>query len=423
MQWNRRGEYNPVEIAEQGECPSGCSLCYEVCPSHGNTENETDIGAKRYAGTPGIKHRSETGYYLSAYAGFSPPHRDRGASGGMATWMLERLLATGQIDAAIAVAATDSPASMFHFTVCRTVDAVRTCSRSAYYPVELSGAIRHVIRNEGRYAIIGLPCVCKAVRLAQERRRVLGKRITHVLGLACGHQCSKYFAEYVCARAGAEPNRLRGITFRTKDLSQPASNHQFQCLVEQDGRLVTKPVLWSQGIRDAFTSGCFQLQRCFHCDDIFAECADLCFMDAWLPEYVQDPRGTSLVLARTRAMDGLLRECGDLKPISVRKVVASQRSVIAEKRRRHSIGERAPVLRKRLHARFSFLQTHIGTTKRAIARHSPDLWLACGGRLDAFSDGMRDMQGRLARLSTWQRRLLLPLRITNRVARFLRLTP
>lgn len=32
-------------------------------------------------------------------------------------------------------------------------------------------------------------------------------------------------------------------------------------------------------------------RACNYCDDVFAECADVTCMDAWLPEYSQDHRG------------------------------------------------------------------------------------------------------------------------------------
>ena len=38
----------------------------------------------------------------------------------------------------------------------------------------------------------------------------------------------------------------------------------------------------------------FKHNACNFCDDVFGETADITFMDAWLPEYVRDYKGTSL---------------------------------------------------------------------------------------------------------------------------------
>ena len=45
----------------------------------------------------------------------------------------------------------------------------------------------------------------------------------------------------------------------------------------------------------------FKLNPCNYCDDVFAELADVVFMDAWLPKYSKDPLGHSLVINRNKA--------------------------------------------------------------------------------------------------------------------------
>ena len=171
MRFNERGEYNPVELKSSVPCSEKCSLCYQVCPAHGDTKNETNIGRELYGDVDGMQYRSETGYYLSSYLGYSNSngHRKNGASGGMATWTLETLLNNGEVDAVACVGRTNESDRFFEFRICTTTDDIRQCSSCAYYPVEISPIIQHIMENEGRYAIIGLPCVCKAVRLAQDR--------------------------------------------------------------------------------------------------------------------------------------------------------------------------------------------------------------------------------------------------------------
>jgi coenzyme F420 hydrogenase subunit beta len=341
MQWNDRGEYNPVEIENCAACPARCSLCYQVCPAHGNTKNETEIGREWYGDVQGIQHTDETGYYLSAYVGYSKKHRATGASGGMATWMLELLLSSKVVDAVAAVGRTANPDKLFEFKLCRNVDEVRACSRSAYYPVEISRVIQHILKNDGRYAIIGLPCVCKAIRLAQDKIPKLKKRIKYVLGLTCGHQSSKFFAEYICALGGGNPHELKEIVFRTKDFSQPASNLGISFRSGHGKNEVSKQVLWWDGVGDAYNNAYFQLPGCFYCDDVFAECADVVFMDAWLPEYAKQPEGHSLVLVRNLLVDGYIKKAmsNDLSSMKlpIEKVIKSQQGVLDRKRRRKPV--------------------------------------------------------------------------------------
>lgn len=168
MQFNKYGEYNPV-IAD--ECTTECGLCLKVCPFTDSGENEDTIGQRLYGNIPGIQHLPETGYYLASYVGYSEKYRPTSASGGIATWLLETLLSERIVDYVICVAPTGDPYRLFTFQTFHSPEDVISGSGSAYYPVEMSNVIRHVLNHPGRYAITGLPCFIKAIRLAQQRNK------------------------------------------------------------------------------------------------------------------------------------------------------------------------------------------------------------------------------------------------------------
>ena len=420
MRWNVHGEYNPIMDAEATSCRTSCSVCYGACPAHGDNDNETRIAEALYASLPNVQCTDETGYFLASFGGYSTEHRLKGASGGMATWTLEKLLSTGRVDAVIAVGPTRNPEAMFDFRVCRTVKEVGACSRSAYYPVEISETIRHVLNNPGRYAVIALPCVCKAIRLAQQKNKVLKDRVRFVLGLTCGHQSSKFFAEYICALTGNDPSHLNQIFFRTKDLSQPASNSQFQCHVENNGSVSTHSILWNQGVGDAFSKGYFQIPGCFYCDDVFAECADAAFMDAWLPEYVPDSKGTSLLIVRDREIEEMLSFCETLYPVPIGRVIASQQSVIAWKRRRCS-DTCIPRIRCELHARFSPGISLIVKARQKIAIQSRGLWVNCNRDIHRFQKAMISSHQSLSKLIRLAQIAALPWRFVKGIVQFFHL--
>lgn len=428
IRWNERGEYNPVEVDGCADCGKNCSLCYQVCPAHGNTKNETEIGREWYGDVKGIQQTDETGYYLSSYVGYSNKndHRKNGASGGMATWTLESLLKTGAIDAVAAVGRTTDPDKLFEFKICKTVEDIRACSRSAYYSVETSQVIRHILHNDGTYAIIGLPCVCKAIRLAQDKFPKLKQRIKYVLGLTCGHQCSKFFAEYICALGGGNPHELKEFIFRKKDLTQPASNLAMYFRSGEGKDLVNRQVLWSDGVGFAYVNGYFQLPGCFYCDDIFAECADADFMDAWLPEYSKKPEGHSLVLVRDFRIDEyiqkVIRNDLPIAQLPVEKVIQSQQGVLDRKRRRNSDPGTFPVLRSRLHKHPIILQPELLRVQTAIAKTSSLQWNSCAKNFLAFTESMLPLRKRLAKYQKRQRFLRLPCRIYGRIKRILKNT-
>jgi coenzyme F420 hydrogenase subunit beta len=150
MAWNQHGEYNPIEVTP---CTAECGLCLSVCPFAEHKENEDTIGRLLYGSVLEIGHHPEAGYYLTTYVGYADEYRPTSASGGVATCLLERLLAEGVIDYAVCVAPTGDPERLFNFAVFDTPESVRTGAGSAYYPVEMSGVIRHILETPGRYEV------------------------------------------------------------------------------------------------------------------------------------------------------------------------------------------------------------------------------------------------------------------------------
>jgi coenzyme F420 hydrogenase subunit beta len=326
--WNQHGEYNPIETRP---CITECGLCLKICPFADNEKNEDSIGKELYGIVPGIVQRKETGYYLATYVGYAGKYRMTSASGGVVTWLLEKLLAKGFVDYVICVAPTGNPERLFDFTIFNKSDAVRNGSGSAYYPVEMSKVIKHIIEVPGRYAVTGLPCFIKAIRLAQMTNIILRRRIVVTIGLVCGQLKNRNFTSYIAALSGVQENVL-GVRYREKSLDYPANNFHFTFRTEGGAE---KRILFSGGIAEAWTNRWFTPHACNYCDDIFAECADVACMDAWLPEYSKESRGTSLMIVRSPLVKGMVEEGQEvsLHPIPIMRVVQSQGGLVAVKRR------------------------------------------------------------------------------------------
>lgn len=337
IEFNRFGGYVPTEI----EGCTHCGVCLRVCPFVDDNKNEDEIGREVFGGVSGIGHSSECGYHLGGFAGCSAvdDHRARGASGGLATWMLETLLTRGIVDKVIAVRPNPDPGKLFEYAVTGGVEELRGCAGSAYYPVEMSGVLRHVIENEGRYAVIGLPCFIRALRLAAAANSKLRERLVFHAGLVCEMLHSRSFVEYMISVAGGDPKSVRAVSFRAKDPNLSARDAVFTYRAnpesaEPDGSMLLGRVCGQVG---GGAKWLFRLNSCNYCDDIFAECADAVFMDAWLPEYESDPRGTSLVLARSPLAAELIRSGVQNKEsavgeIPIEKLISSQRPVLGMKR-------------------------------------------------------------------------------------------
>ena len=90
-------------------------------------------------------------------------------------------------------------------------------------------------------------------------------------------------------------------------------------------------------MKEAWCNRYFTLNACNFCDDIFAELADASFMDAWLPQFSKDYRGTSIMIARNKRLKDLIESGGrnlnlEVNEIDVKSVVSSQRGSLKIKR-------------------------------------------------------------------------------------------
>jgi coenzyme F420 hydrogenase subunit beta len=330
MQFNKFGEYNP---ARNKECLKECGLCLKVCPFADGNDNEDILGKTLYGSIPGICHCSEMGYFLDSYVGYSPETRCRGASGGMATWLLSTLVNQGIVDHVIAVVPDEDPDRLFRFAILSDPASVMASSGSVYYPVELSGVLQEIRNKPGKYVVIGLPCYIKALRLAVQRNRELKERIVFMFGLVCGQMKSTYYTDYLSVLSGVIPP-LKKVYYRGKSSKKPSS---FFYYFSENNNGDTGKVFYNEGVSRVWSNRWFTLNACNYCDDIFAECADAVFMDAWLPEYINDYKGVNLLLVRSAAVKEIIDEgirsgkiC--LDHIPVQELIESQEGIIHDKK-------------------------------------------------------------------------------------------
>jgi len=427
MRFNHFGEYNPIQ--NTNECLKDCGLCIKVCPFADGNDNEDRIGKTLYGDIFGIGHRSETGYYLNSYVGYAPNTRKRGASGGMATWFLSKLLQKGIVDYIVAVVPNDDSNQLFKFTILSNPESVLDSSGSAYYPVELSKILQEILNKPGKFAIIGLPCFIKAIRLAQKRNKNLKDKIVICIGLICGQMKTKEYTSYITKLAGVQ-GKLIKINYRGKDPNYPTSNY-FYSFENDTGK--RGKIFWEEGVSEAWLNRWFTPIPCNYCDDIFAECADIAFMDAWLPEYSNDSQGTNIVLVRSQLVQDVMNHGindneVNLDPISIEKVVQSQIGVIDIKRRylAHQLflghQQKLKIPKKRvaplkLANPFSAKEIHV---KNQMQHDSREIWNSKNQDADHFRTEMRPYLAQLARWNRFSRILRLPLKALKHIRRKIR---
>lgn len=324
----------------EGRAPS--QVATQACPFSGAGPDEDAIAGDLYT-APGIVEDARIGRHLACFAGWvvDGTMRANASSGGIATWLQRELLDRGLVDAVINVAPREGQANepLFSFTVARSSDDVSAHTKTRYYPVEMSGVIRFMIDNPGRYATIGTPCFAKALRLAARQSPELRDRLHYVLGIVCGHLKTTNFAKALATQCEIDPDRIDAIDFRAKLAGRPASRYGVSVTgARADGSgndTVTEPM---EGLLGAnWGHGLFKYKACEFCDDVLAETADVVVGDAWLPSYDGDHRGCNVVIVRHPELLEMLctaRDAGQLHldDLSADSVAESQAGGLRHRR-------------------------------------------------------------------------------------------
>ncbi|WP_372933970.1 Coenzyme F420 hydrogenase/dehydrogenase, beta subunit C-terminal domain [Mariniphaga sediminis] len=312
-----------------------------VCPFSNENLNENEIGKDLYGGDA-VKD-DKLGYVRATYAGYvvEDSFREKGSSGGMGTWILTELFTRGLIDGVAhvhAVEPTERDSRLFKYHLSTTIEEIVNGAKSRYYPIEMSEVVKQIKEKPGKYAIVGLPCFIKAIRLLMLKDQVLSERIKFCIGLVCGHLKSAHFANMWAWQVGIHPTTLIGIDFRTKLEGYGANQYGITATGSVEGERISKvsPPL-SKLFGANWGWGLFKYKACDYCDDVVAETADVTIGDAWLPRYVRDSAGTNIIIIRNRVIQRILEDAESLNRISMehlskKDIIASQSSGFAHRR-------------------------------------------------------------------------------------------
>ena len=221
---------------------------------------------------------------------------------------------------------------LFKFSVIKNADELTRARSSAYYPLTLEAVLKEMSRREGRYAISALPCFAKALRLAASKNPRLKSRISFIIGLVCGQGKGADFTRKLADLAFKESKQLAAVNYRYKIAGKSAMGFGFKFRATDgseaiDDRSSSAFAYWS--------SRAFTPLACNSCTDVFAKCADVVLMDAWLQSEMSEWRGTSLVITRAAQIDALFsqptkqaREAIFCERISAAEVQRSQQSQV-----------------------------------------------------------------------------------------------
>ncbi|WP_294189119.1 Coenzyme F420 hydrogenase/dehydrogenase, beta subunit C-terminal domain [uncultured Sphingomonas sp.] len=306
MAWDAFGQLKPDGPADWYDAPTPTFAA--LCPFSPSAVNEDVIAAERLPDAPHVDAR--IGRYEHAWVGHvaEGSFRSDGSSGGMVSWVANELLRTGRVDAVAHVVATEpvgEDSRFFRYRLSRTRAEIAEGAKSRYYPIDLTEIIRAIRATPGRYAIVGVPCLIKAVQLLRRSDPVIAERVTHTLGLFCGHMKSARLVESFAWQLDTPIEEVRGVDYRIKDEGRPANWYRAHLTLADESARAQD---WWHLADGDWGAGFFQNSACNMCDDVVAETADIAFGDAWVEPYSSDGRGSNVAVVRSPELAAMVAD-------------------------------------------------------------------------------------------------------------------
>lgn len=273
-----------------------------VCPFSDESPNEDQLRAPRVDAS--MKDDGRLGVYSRTFAGrvTDENYLVGSSSGGLASWLINRLISDGHAEAAIHVgASTDADKSELFKHSISTEENAGGQRKSQYYATTMADALRLVTDYPGRYIVVGVPCFIRAARALCRENPIFNERLTYFVSLVCGHYKTHAFADSLAWQLNVHPRDLAQVDFRVKQGDRTANDYNFSARSARTEETVSAPVRNLAG--GNWGHSAFQPEACNFCDDVVGETADVSFGDAWLPQFISYPYGTNIVVSRNRIID------------------------------------------------------------------------------------------------------------------------
>lgn len=312
-----------VPVVEEKQC-NECALCISVCPNSPATL--ADYACKASAEGMDFGLRNSLGSFLCY--DLQEEKRFKSASGGIVTAFLSHVLEKGLVSAVIAAnSRTARYGEKFHeMTIFTTAGELENSRSSKYYPLTYTEILRTILKTEGTYALVGLPCTIRAVRKLPPTVR---ERVKFTVSLFCNHNVTGQFLEYQARKENIPAHRPFSANFRDKTGAQDA-RHFSRCF--SFGETVRRDRFPSE----LWMNFSFAQEACLYCPDAYGADADISAKDAWGSPCVSDPLGCSYIVVRDgRALDILtgLKKINriHLDPVSLKEIQSSQKKLVRSK--------------------------------------------------------------------------------------------
>jgi len=302
-----KDEYKGIYIPKvKSEICDQCGLCLRVCP--GQSVDFKELNLKIFGREP---ESVLIGNYDACYIGYATDYDTRynSASGGLVTALLIFALEEGIIDGALVTKMNQYKPLEPEVFIARNKDEIISASGSKYCPVPLNIGLKKILNEEGKFAIVGLPCHIHGVRKLETINKKLQEKIALHLGLFCSNSVTFLGTEYFLRKWGIEKVKVKRINYRGKGWPGKI------VVLLKDGKekIIPRGTTEKSFLRRILFASSFHFdftpQRCLLCSDQTCELSDISFGDPWLPElFKKEKIGKSLVISRSKTGKEILEK-------------------------------------------------------------------------------------------------------------------
>lgn len=278
-------------------------VAIKLCPFNPYPEKEVedeDILAALFLDTINMKREFTLGYFFGGYIGNAKAFRLTSSSGGLGTYVFQKILDKGIVDHLFIVQAYEGAYNYEWFE--KGSDILKT-SKTRYFPVSLERLFLEIDSKKGKVAISGIPSFIKAVRLKQHYYPEYKKKIPFLVGIICGGIKSSFFSDYLAQKAGFEKEYTKP-KYRIKDFNSSANDYSFGA----EDLKGNKKTIKMREVGNMWGTSYFNCNAYDFGSDVTAELADISLGDAWLKPYSNDGRGTNVIITRSLLADKIIQE-------------------------------------------------------------------------------------------------------------------
>lgn len=290
-----QGIYLPS--VEDSSC-NDCGLCVEACPGF-----ELDLTDRPWSDN-GTESHPLVGPHVNLYRAYSnnAERRERAASGGMVTEIVDHLMSTGKVDGAIVVRMKEDEPLVAEGYIARTSGDLIRSQKSKYCPVPLNTILRDIIYkpDKKRYVFVGLPHHVHGLRFVQRLFPHVLDRIPCVVSNFTSHTPSQRATEFILYKNDIDIDDVKSIEYRG------GGNPGRMRIVTKKGTEVLVPHLHWTYSGHSFPLFFYPVREWLYFDKV-SEWADITCGDNWM-DGLSEQKGASTIVTRSLFADQIIKE-------------------------------------------------------------------------------------------------------------------